>query len=198
MAIAGMENISEAVLTKVGAEAESIVKDAERRAKEETDRAEAQRERMLGERRRSMIDQAGAEAARIRAQASIRARQEVLAAKAGVIDEIVGRVKREVLESASTKDSLLGLIKEAVEALGEDKVRLYVSSADVEAVRSLQSENKELAERIVDIQELSITGGIVAENVEGSIRIDNDYETRLEILLPRILPEVGKELFVVH
>ena len=38
MAMAGMENISEAVLSKVGAEAESIIKDAEKRAKEEIDR----------------------------------------------------------------------------------------------------------------------------------------------------------------
>ena len=195
MAMAGMESISEAVLNKVGAEAGDIIKDAERQAGEMIKRAEAERERKLEEQRRRLIGEAEAEAARMRAQASIRARQEILAAKASVIESIVGRVKREVVETASTKGSLLGLINEAVRALGGERVRLYVSKADVEAVRSLQKENEDLGKSVVDVQELPITGGIIAENEEGTIRIDNAYETRLDILLPRILPEVGRELF---
>ena len=33
------------------------------------------------------------------------------------------------------------------------------------------------------------------EDTDGKIRIDNTYDTRLEMLLPRLLPEIGKELF---
>ncbi|GAI00113.1 unnamed protein product, partial [marine sediment metagenome] len=33
------------------------------------------------------------------------------------------------------------------------------------------------------------------EDIDGRTRIDNTYETRLEMLLPRLLPEISKELF---
>jgi len=35
----------------------------------------------------------------------------------------------------------------------------------------------------------------MVEDIAGKIRIDNTYDTRLEMLLPRLLPEIGKELF---
>jgi vacuolar-type H+-ATPase subunit E/Vma4 len=38
-------------------------------------------------------------------------------------------------------------------------------------------------------------GGVIAEDVEGKLRIDNTYETRLEMLLPKLLPKISKELF---
>jgi vacuolar-type H+-ATPase subunit E/Vma4 len=38
-------------------------------------------------------------------------------------------------------------------------------------------------------------GGVIAEDVEGKLRIDNTYETRLGTLLPKLLPEISKKLF---
>ncbi len=38
-------------------------------------------------------------------------------------------------------------------------------------------------------------GGVIAENIDGKLRIDNTYETRLEMLLPKLLPEISKVLF---
>ncbi len=100
--------------------------------------------------------------------------------------------------AANTKSSLSNLIKEAADALGGEKLRLYVAKADLDTVRSIQSGSGGLGERIVEVKEAPISGGVIAENEAGTIRIDNSYETRLEILLPRILPDVGKELFKVR
>jgi len=59
----------------------------------------------------------------------------------------------------------------------------------------LVGKDKELAAKVAEIKEHSASGGVIIEDVEGRVRIDNTYETRLEMLLPRLLPEIGKELF---
>jgi vacuolar-type H+-ATPase subunit E/Vma4 len=70
-----------------------------------------------------------------------------------------------------------------------------VSSKDLAAARKLVEKDKELAGRITEVKEHGNLGGVIIEDMGGRVRIDNTYETRLEMLLPRLLPEVGKELF---
>ena len=84
---------------------------------------------------------------------------------------------------------------EAVAGLGVDKARIYVSPKDIESVRKLVEADKELSAQILEVREYNCLGGVIAENVEGKLRIDNTYETRLEMLLPRLTPEISKELF---
>jgi len=52
-----------------------------------------------------------------------------------------------------------------------------------------------LASRIAEIKGLDCAGGAVAESTDGKVSIDNTYETRLEMLLPQIVPEISRELF---
>jgi vacuolar-type H+-ATPase subunit E/Vma4 len=47
----------------------------------------------------------------------------------------------------------------------------------------------------MEIKEFDCTGGVIAESIEGKFSLDNTYDTRLEMLLPRILPEISQELF---
>ena len=60
--------------------------------------------------------------------------------------------------------------------------------------KSFRGDTK-LAGRITEIREFDGTGGVIVEDIDGKIRIDNTYDTRLEMLLPKLLPEIGKELF---
>ena len=62
-------------------------------------------------------------------------------------------------------------------------------------MKKLVEKDKELAGKIVEIREHHGMGGVIVEDIDGKVRIDNTYETRLEMLLPRLLPEIGKELF---
>ena len=48
---------------------------------------------------------------------------------------------------------------------------------------------------IKDYKETRCTGGAVIEDIESRFRIDNTFDTRIETLLPQILPEISKELF---
>lgn len=193
--MSGMEKISEAILSKVRREAEDIIRDAEEKARQEVAKAQKQREIRFEEDRRRRIEQAEGEAARILAQASIRARHEVLVAKADIIGEITSGVKAALKRISSNEGAKLGLIQEALKGLSVDKARCYVSPKDVGEVRRLVKADRELGGRIAEIREFDCMGGVIAEDIEGKVRIDNTYETRLELLLPRILPQLEEELF---
>jgi len=190
-----MEKISEAILDKVRVEAQDIVEEAEEKARERIDRAKRQQEAKLEEEKGKLIAEAKEEATRILAQSSITARQELLLAKTRIIDEIINRVKKTLTGISSDESSPLDLIKEAINTLDVDKARIYVSSKDVSIVRKLVAGDKKLANRITEIREFDGTGGVIVEDIDGKIRIDNTYDTRLEMLLPKLLPEIGKELF---
>lgn len=191
----GMEKISRAILDKVKADAEQIVKEAEEKAWQELEKAEKQRETEFKEEKRKIIEEAERQASRILAQSSIKARQELSRAKTEIIDGIVSRVRNTLPAISSDEGSLLNLIKEAVEELGADEVRLYVSRKNISAVRKLVKGDKGLASKIMEIKEFDCAGGIIAENIDGKVSIDNTYETRLEMLLPQIVPEISRELF---
>ncbi len=193
--MAGMEKIGEAILDKVRAEADGIIEDAEQKAAQEVERAKKEQAARLEDEKSKLLQEARAEATRIEAQALVKARQELTQAKAEVISEIVSRVRNELAKVASDPGSLTTLIKEAVSTLGLSKGKLYVSPRDLAAVKKLVSQDKELAAKVVEIKEHKLSGGVIVEDVEGKVRIDNTYETRLEMLLPRLLPEVARELF---
>lgn len=190
-----MEKIREAIVGKMRAEAQNIINEAEERAREEIDKAKKQREIRLEEENRKMLEEAEEEAARIVAQASVRARQEVLRAKTDVVAKIIDRVKHTLSGMSSDEGLPLSLIREAMDGLGTDKGRIYVSPKDVSTVQKLLESDEELASKIMEVREVSCTGGVIAEDIEGKFRIGNTYETRLEMLLPKLLPEIGKELF---
>ena len=190
-----MEKISEAVVSKVRMEAQNIIKEAEEKAQEEIEKARKQRETKLQEEKRKMLEEAEEEAARIVAQASIKARQKLSIAKNDVITKIIDKVKQELSEFSSDENYFLNLIREAIDALGADKSRIYVSPKDVSMVRKFLERDKELASKIMEVKEDNFLGGVIAENIDGKFRIDNTYETRFEMLLPKLLPEISKELF---
>ena len=190
-----MEKISEAIVSKVRAEAQNIVKEAEERALGEIEKAKKQWEIRLEEEKRKMLEEAEGEAARIAAQASVRARQELLRAKADVVAKMIDRVKLTLSGMSSDERLSLSLIKEAMDGLSADKGRIYVSPKDVSTAQKLLERDEKLASKIMEVRAVSCTGGVIAEDIEGTFRIENTYETRLEMLLPRVLPEVSKELF---
>ena len=195
--MSGIEKISKAILDKVKTEAQDIIKDAESKAAERVGQAKKEQKGKLEEEKNKLIEQAKSEAARILAQASIKARQELLTAKTAVIDEIISKAKRGLASPSSGATLSLNLLKETLNIMDSDKARVYVSPRDVAATQKLIKGDKQLAGKITETKEFDCTGGVIVEDLEGKIRIDNTYETRLEMLLPRLLPEISKELFAM-
>jgi V/A-type H+-transporting ATPase subunit E len=190
-----MEKISEAVIGKVKLDAQNIIREAEEKAQEEIKKAKRQREVRFEEERGRMLGEAQEEVARILAQASIKARQQLSSAKADTIAKIIDGARRELSRISSDESYFLNLIREAMEWLGVDKGRIYVSPKDVSTVKMFLEADKELSGKILEVRESNCLGGVIAEDVEGKLRIDNTYETRLDMLLPKLLPEISKELF---
>lgn len=193
--ITGMEKINEAILSKVQEEARGIIAEAEEKAREEVEKAHGLLEARLEEERRKLRAEAEVEAARILAQGLIRARQELLKAKSEVIDEITRRVKDALSRATGNEAALGALLREATNGLETNKSQIYVAPRDKNIVETIVSKDGELSGIVMGIKEADLLGGVIAEDIEGKMRIDNSYETRLEILLPKILPQVSKQLF---
>jgi vacuolar-type H+-ATPase subunit E/Vma4 len=190
-----MEKISEAVVGKVKLDAQKTVKEAEEKALEEIEKAKEQRVVRFQEERGRMLEAAEEEVARILAQASIKARQQLARAKADTISKIIDGARKELSQVSMDDTRFLSLTRETVESLGVNKARIYVAPKDVNNVKRFLDADKELSGKIVEVREYNCLGGVIAEDVEGKLRIDNTYETRLEMLLPQLLPKISEELF---
>jgi len=191
-----MQNISEAVVDKVREDARTIVNQAEEEAKKELEKARAQRDARLEAEKKRLLTAAQEEAARIVAQNSMKARQKVANAKATVLDDIVEKARVALKKTTTTRTSLAFLINDAVDGLGgTDKVSLSVSGGDSATAREIVKADKKLASVVQDVKVIDCDGGVVVENESATLGVDNTYTTRLEMLLPRILPEISKKLF---
>ncbi len=192
-----MEKLSNAILEKVNADAKAIVKEAEDRASLRVKTAREQQQAKFEEQKNKLVGEANTEVSRILAQAAIKGRQETLAAKTAVVNEVIDRANKQLASLAGNEKVLANLIKEGIAILGADKVRAYVSPKDLPAMQKLVKEDKGLAGSVVEIKTQNFLGGVIVENTGGKDRIDNTFETRLEMLLPRLLPEIAKDLFQV-
>ena len=190
-----MEKINEAVIAKVNEEARAIIGEAEEKAREEMVRARKQWEIKIEEEKARVRESAEEEAARIHARSSIEARQEISARKSDAITRIIDMAESKLSAFTADERCLSKLLAEALGGLNEKKARIYVSPKDMATVQKLLASDKELASRIVEVRELNCLGGVAAEDIDGKLRIDNTYGTRLEMLLPQLLPEISKELF---
>ncbi len=191
-----MQNISEAVVDKVREDARAIVSEAKEEAKKERDKVRALREARLEAEKKRLLSVAQEEAARITAQNAMQARQKVANAKAEVLDDIVQKARVSLQKTATTKASLTFLINDAVQGLGgAQKVTLKVLEKDVAMAKELVKADKSLSSLVADVKAGDVAGGVIIENESKTLSVDNTYMTRLEMLLPRMLPEISKKLF---
>ena len=190
-----MERISEAVVSKVILDAQAITNEAEEKAREEIERAKKQRDAKFEQERARVLAEAEQEAARILAQASIKARQMISSAKAEAVAKITDGARKELSGTSTAQSNLMSLVREAVGGLGTDKARIYLSPKDVSTAKEALQADKELSAKILEVREIDCLGGVIAEDAEEKLRIDNTYETRLEMALPKLLPKISEELF---
>lgn len=190
----GMEKINSAIMGKVNADAKAIIDDAQERARVRVAKAKEQQESKLQEEKAKLVNEAQTEASRIQAQGAIRARQEMLAVKTSIIDGIIEDTKKQLAGLSGNEKTLANLTREGVQTLGAGKVRVYVAQKDLAAMQKLVREDKELAARVIEVKRQDVLGGIIVEDEGGKNRIDNTFESRLEMLLPKLLPQIEKEL----
>jgi len=86
-----------------------------------------------------------------------------------------------------------------VDAFESDQaLKIMASGKDIKRVREIVAASPVLKDRITGVSEAACMGGVICESVDGKVSVDNTYDTRLQMLIPRILPQVGKVLFGEH
>ncbi len=191
-----MQKISEAVVDKVREEAQSIVSEAEEEAKKELDKAKSQRAARIEAEKKRLLNEANEEAARVSAQNAMLAHRKIASAKSEVLESIVSKSREMVAKAPVKKEALAYLISDAISGLGEaDKVTVAVSKRDLDVAKEIVKSDKELSNKVKDVIACDCDGGAIIETDSKTLSADNTYGTRLEMLLPRIIPEISKELF---
>jgi len=190
------DKIRAAILEKAQGEAEEIIASARVKAEELITNGKEQKKERFEEEKNRVISEARREASRILAQSSLKARQGILKEKDDVINEIIARVKEDLAGKAMDESVLIHLIGETVQAFEtENKLRLLVSPKDIVVARKVVEENESLKKQIAEIVEFDCLGGVMAESMDGMVSIDNTFDMRLEMLTPKILPRIGRDLF---
>jgi len=190
------DKIRAAILDKAQKEAEEIVANARTKAKDLMAHAEEQKEKRFEDEKARILSEAQREAARILAQSSLKARQEILREQDAVINEIVAKTKETLAQESTEEKAMAVLIREAVTAFESDeKLRILASPREIEAVKLAVKNDDGLSKQIEEVVEHDCLGGVIAESLDGMVSIDNSFEVRMEMLLPKIMPELGKKLF---
>ena len=186
----------EAILSKARQEAQELVDEARSRAGEMVLRAEDQWRQRFETEKQKLLSDSRREAARIIAQADLRARQELLKEKDGIIKEMISRVKQKLTGNTPEAGTLSHLIGEAVDAFQSDQpLMIKTAGQDVAKVKDIVSRDPKLKDRITGVQVIVCMGGVTTESIDGKVSVDNTFDTRLEMLIPKLMPRVGDILF---
>lgn len=190
------DKLRNAILDKARDEAQKIVSDAEGKAREMVELAESQKDKRYEEERKKIIAEANRESSKTLAQASLKARQQILQVKDGVVNEVLAKVKDGLSGAIEDKTMFARLIGETVGAFeSEEKLRILTAPKDLKIVEEVIGEDETLRERVAEVKEINCLGGVMGETLDGMVSIDNTFDMRLEMLIPKILPEIGKKLF---
>ncbi len=190
------EKIRQAIIEKAEQEAASIVGDAQGKASELIDKASRTRDSRFEQMKDRIITQARQESEKILAKGTVDVRVEVLKHKDVLLGQVISRVKKELMNSQTAPQTLFALIQEALSVLEDsEEICFYVAQKDMKATQEIVSKDDKLKKRIKEIKGYDCLGGVLAEDAQGKVSIDNTYDTRLEMLLSKILPVIGNKLF---
>ncbi|WP_457752588.1 V-type ATP synthase subunit E [Thermococcus sp.] len=181
------------ILSEAEKQAEGIKAEAEKRAR-------AKAEWIL----RKAQTQAEIEKQRIIANARLEIRKKRLALQEEFINEVLRSLKERLANLP--KDEYLGVVKDlmlqAVKELGEDRIRVSSNEATLQLIAEKLEEIKaflnEKTGREIRIElgdKISTIGGVLVENADRTIRVDNTFEARIDRLESELRSRIAKVLF---
>jgi len=189
------ERLREEVLARARAKAEKIIEEAKRQAEEIVRKAQEEYRRRLEEAKREAYHKVVSEENEKYIRRVMELNMEVLKEKNKMIKYIEEEAKKR-LASLSPEERLISLKTLIQDALstgmfsGRFKVR--VRKEDEELARKAVNELGADAEIIPDLVGL---GGVIVENEDSTIAVDNTYETRLEQAMKTIIAKLNELVF---
>ncbi len=179
----GMEKVREEVLAKAKRQAAQIIAEANRQSedimKSAEEKAEENRKKTLQEAEM----QIGAARTRETAAAELEAAKMLLDAKKKLIEEVFEEAKSRLAKTPASerRRHIKKLIETAKQQIDIHKV--LCAERDINSVEGYKS------------QPTGITGGVIIENKEGTVRVDYSYEALMEKAKEKALKDVANTLF---
>ncbi len=199
---------AELIIQEINREAEQKIQyilseareEAEKLKEEARKRAEARAEWIL----RKAKTQAEIEKQRIIANAKLEVRKRKLAVQEEYIRRVIEELKNRLanLPDEEYFPILVELTAKAVDELGTDSVVLRSNERTLKLIVERLSDFKEkLAGRLGKQVEVTIgepvqtIGGVIVESPDGSVRVDNTFEARIERFESELRAAIAKTLF---
>ncbi len=197
----GLTAIASEVLEEVRIEAEAIILDAEKEAKETLKAAKEEADKTYED----IVNEANAKSAgerrKIESLTQVETRNRLLQEKEALVDEAFDKTLAKLKDFVKTEEyqSILeALILEAAKKMGSKSLVVYVNSKDKAWLEqgNLSNLSKKLRVglKLADKAEECI-GGCKVQTVDGKILYDNTLENRLQQFKPTLRLEVAKILF---
>ncbi len=188
-----------------------ILEEAEKKATWILTKAEEEKKRIMEQTHRSIEGVIGSELRavhdRIVGRAQLEGRRQLLEARMEVLNRVRDEAHEQIKAVAAGKrrgvdysGSLIKLIAEADQAMGED---MYLVSANAKDLKYLKKNVGDISEAIggkkITIKEtpVDIIGGVVVSNEDGTKSMENTLERRLGVVNNRLQTEIAKKLGVI-
>jgi len=199
---------AELIIQEINREAEQKIQyilseaqeEAEKLKEEAKKRAEAKAEWIL----RKAKTQAEIERQRIIANAKLEVRKRKLAVQEELIREVIDALKERLIGLPEEEyfPMLVELTVNAVEELGVESVVVRSNERTlkliVERLTEFKEKLKEALGREVEVtvgEPVQTIGGVIVESSDGSVRVDNTFEARIERFESELRATIAKALF---
>lgn len=190
-----LETVVEDIRAQAREEAETIRQEGQQRAEEIRESAREEADEIRSDAESAVERQIQQEREQATSAAKLEAKQERLAARRDVLDEVRDQTETAIAELSGERRRGLtaSLIADAAEEFGDSPVSVYA-----------RPEDQSLVEEILDSEgyddwtvagEQDCLGGIVAESDASRVRIDNTFDSLLADVWEDNLKAVSEVLF---
>jgi len=189
-----VENIKKRILGDAEKDASSILNEAKDNIKQMKEEAGSKSKEEVKKINESAMKDSSAERHRILSSAKLQSHNLKLASQEELIGEVLETSKKKLGGLRKSKQryekALMNLANDGLSEISSTELVLIASAEDKELCKALAKELKTEVGKPADI-----LGGVIVETKDGSIRVDNSFEKRIEREGDLLRNEIAKALF---
>ncbi len=193
-----LEELRKSVLQKAKDKAAKIIDEAKKEAQKIIDEAQQEYKRRLETERMKALSELRERWNREYVSKSMETNMKLLQLKRNLLNNLVEEAKKRLKELTpeAREQSIKNLLKESVnQSIIRGKFIIKVLPKDMEPLKKALKELG-LTEKVAGVEKLDekYLGGLLLENIDKTVAIDNTYSTRLKRALSILYDEVNKEI----
>jgi V/A-type H+-transporting ATPase subunit E len=200
-----LKKIEKRITTKAEEKAKEILKEAEKIRKDTLEQKRREGEGEAEKIVRTGMEEADSLKRQKVAEARLRAKQMIIAAREDLISEAIEKSKQKLSELTTSKDysKILGeLVEEGGIGLGGGELQIVLpakadkTSIDLDSIaKRVEKETGKKTTMNMAQEKLASMGGVIIRKLDESIMVDNTFEARIERNLRDIRMKIAKVLF---